>query len=237
MSKIIYKGIGYAASILPFIGTDGTDPGVTGLVPAPSTSDMNKFLKSDGTWGIPTGGSGGTSDYEELINLPSINNHILLGNMSLSQLGLIDCIYPTGSCYETQDSNFDPNTEWGGTWEQLDSTFTIVGGMERFDVSGSGGVTIKAAWGSFPTLSKNGTYKMEIECYSSTTSYTITATLGNQTIGTVSATNGSLHSFINNINGTSGQALGLSITTVNTNTHIRVTLHQKDNTYRWHRTA
>ena len=34
-----------------FIGTDGVDPGVSGMVPAPTTSEGDKFLKGDGTWG------------------------------------------------------------------------------------------------------------------------------------------------------------------------------------------
>ena len=29
---------------------------------------------------------------------------------------MIDMFYPVGSYYETSDSTFDPNTEWGGTW-------------------------------------------------------------------------------------------------------------------------
>ena len=29
---------------------------------------------------------------------------------------LLDFFYPVGSYYETSDANFDPNTEWGGTW-------------------------------------------------------------------------------------------------------------------------
>lgn len=33
-----------------FIGTDGTAPGTSGLVPAPSALDVDKYLKSDGTW-------------------------------------------------------------------------------------------------------------------------------------------------------------------------------------------
>lgn len=33
-----------------FVGTDGETAGTAGLVPAPTTSDGNKFLKSDGTW-------------------------------------------------------------------------------------------------------------------------------------------------------------------------------------------
>lgn len=33
-----------------FVGTDGIDAGAAGLVPAPATTDVDKFLKSDGTW-------------------------------------------------------------------------------------------------------------------------------------------------------------------------------------------
>lgn len=40
-----------------FTGTDGTAAGLAGLVPAPSTTDAGKFLKSDGTWDTAGGGS------------------------------------------------------------------------------------------------------------------------------------------------------------------------------------
>lgn len=41
-----------------FVGTDGTDPGVAGLVPAPAVTDTDKYLKSDGTWAaIQSGGT------------------------------------------------------------------------------------------------------------------------------------------------------------------------------------
>lgn len=39
-----------------FTGTDGTETGTAGLVPAPSAADANKFLKSDGTWETTSGG-------------------------------------------------------------------------------------------------------------------------------------------------------------------------------------
>ena len=32
------------------------------------------------------------------------------------KIGLRDLYYPVGSYYETSDVDFDPNTEWGGTW-------------------------------------------------------------------------------------------------------------------------
>ena len=39
-----------------FTGTDGTAAGLAGLVPAPTTSDTDKYLKSDGTWSTVSGG-------------------------------------------------------------------------------------------------------------------------------------------------------------------------------------
>lgn len=40
-----------------FTGTDGTAAGTAGLVPAPATTDADKFLKSDGTWATAGGSS------------------------------------------------------------------------------------------------------------------------------------------------------------------------------------
>lgn len=42
-----------------FTGTDGQSAGTHGLVPAPTTSDVDKYLKSDGTWATVQGGGGG----------------------------------------------------------------------------------------------------------------------------------------------------------------------------------
>ena len=39
-----------------FTGTDGQSAGTHGLVPAPTTSDVDKYLKSDGTWATVQGG-------------------------------------------------------------------------------------------------------------------------------------------------------------------------------------
>lgn len=42
----------------PFTGTDGSADGTAGLVPAPTTHDVDKFLASDGTWKTVQGGGG-----------------------------------------------------------------------------------------------------------------------------------------------------------------------------------
>lgn len=45
-------------NITNFTGTDGTNAGAQGLVPAPAAADADKFLKSDGTWATAGGGGG-----------------------------------------------------------------------------------------------------------------------------------------------------------------------------------
>lgn len=45
----------------PFTGTDGSNPGKVGLVPAPAAADANKFLASDGTWKVVQGAGGEVS--------------------------------------------------------------------------------------------------------------------------------------------------------------------------------
>ena len=40
-------------------------------------------------------------------------------NVSRDIAPSVDMIYPVGSYYETSDTTFDPNTAWGGTWENV----------------------------------------------------------------------------------------------------------------------
>lgn len=49
--------IGTSKQYTNFVGTDGAVAGQSGLVPAPATTDADKFLKSDGTWAEAGGGS------------------------------------------------------------------------------------------------------------------------------------------------------------------------------------
>lgn len=60
----------------PFIGTDGVNPGALGLVPIPEVTDVDKFLKSDGTWAVAGGGGSAitvltTADYNYPISNPN----------------------------------------------------------------------------------------------------------------------------------------------------------------------
>ena len=73
-------------------GATASTAGSRGLVPPPSAGDQDKALFGDGTWRTVSGGGGGggTDDYTDLSNKPSINNVVLNGNKSLSDLGIVD---------------------------------------------------------------------------------------------------------------------------------------------------
>ena len=53
--------IGESKQYTNFVGTDGTAAGIAGLVPAPATTDADKYLKSDGSWATVSGGSSYTA--------------------------------------------------------------------------------------------------------------------------------------------------------------------------------
>lgn len=80
--------IGTTRAYTDFIGTSGGMAGASGLVPAPQATDVDKYLKSDGTWATVSGGGGGTTNYNELVNKPSIANVELSGNKTLANLGI-----------------------------------------------------------------------------------------------------------------------------------------------------
>lgn len=80
--------IGTTRAYTDFVGTSGGMAGAAGLVPAPQATDVDKYLKSDGTWATVSGGGGGTTNYNSMTNKPSINGVELIGNKSLEDLGI-----------------------------------------------------------------------------------------------------------------------------------------------------
>lgn len=42
-----------------------------------------------------------------------------VNSLTIAGKDFLDIIYPVGSIYQTSLSGFDPNTEWGGTWERI----------------------------------------------------------------------------------------------------------------------
>lgn len=85
-------------------GQDGQDATINGVNTLTIQEGQNITITQSGsTMTISsTGGSGGTSDYTDLTNKPSINNVTLSGNKSLSDLG----IQPSG--------NYVTNTDYAG---------------------------------------------------------------------------------------------------------------------------
>lgn len=53
---------------------------------------------------------------------------------------MLDLFYPVGSYYETSDTSFDPNTAWGGTWNE-DTAGRVLVAMDSgtFDTVGDTG--------------------------------------------------------------------------------------------------
>ena len=49
-------------------------------------------------------------------NYPSTKTPINATNLNNMQKLLVDLIHPIGTYYETSNSEFNPNTAWGGTW-------------------------------------------------------------------------------------------------------------------------
>lgn len=74
-----------------FTGTDGVSAGTSGLVPAPATSDADKFLKSDGTWATAGGGGGGDIVYStKTTSNSSDGGAVYIGPKNASQQAVPD---------------------------------------------------------------------------------------------------------------------------------------------------
>lgn len=68
---------------------------------------------------------------------------------------LLDIFYPIGTSYKTHDISFDPNTSWGGVWEQ-DTDYQLVAYAYT---KGGGGLTIQESKNiSQVTKAGTGTY-------------------------------------------------------------------------------
>lgn len=108
MGVIYLNGISYAGG-----GSSGGQTIQVATLPAPSADQLDKIYQYIGTTNAnyvngyfykcinnngvyiweqkntqPSGGSGGSSDYEDLSNKPSINGHVLVGNSTLTDIGL-----------------------------------------------------------------------------------------------------------------------------------------------------
>ena len=100
----IAKGDGSSSEIhLPegtaysnFTGTDGSEAGAAGLVPAPQTTDANKYLKSDGTWAtIETGSTVGIAT-GETAGIVKASSEIAVAGDGVMSITVVDKSKVTG---------------------------------------------------------------------------------------------------------------------------------------------
>lgn len=101
-------------------GQDGQDATINGVNTLTIQEGENiSITQSGSTMTISsTGGSGGTSDYTDLTNKPSINNVTLSGNKSLSDLG----IQPSGNYVTPNDLS---SVATSGSYNDLSNKPTI----------------------------------------------------------------------------------------------------------------
>lgn len=177
--------IGTTRAYTDFIGTSGGMAGASGLVPAPQATDADKYLKSDGTWATVSGGGGGTTNYNSVVNKPKINNVTLQGNKTLSDLG----IQPAGNYLTTEtDPVFSASpsagitssdiTSWDNKQAALVSGTNIktinnqsILGSGNIDIQGGGGGTIiisDTTWTLGTSISNSGALETKKPTFATT---------------------------------------------------------------------
>lgn len=117
-------------------GSDGKDGlgvpagGTTGQVLAKKSDSDNdtEWVEQTGKAGagIAIGGDEAPADTDIKLWFPD--------NVVNTRANEIDLYYPVGTYYETSNANFNPNVEWGGTWEK-DEDGTVL--SSKTNVSGS----------------------------------------------------------------------------------------------------
>lgn len=120
------KAVGDAIKNIKIMAGASQDAsGDSGLVPAPSAGDQERFLRGDGTW----------ANIPEYSLATSTEN----GLMSAPDKAKLDNLYPVGSIYQSTDHT-SPASLFGGTWEQVASERVLMGASSAH----AAGTTAKA---------------------------------------------------------------------------------------------
>lgn len=104
---------------------------------------MGKFKWQNGTLVTPARVEVGGQVYDVTPEQYSGQTPLSAENLNQMQDDLLDFIYPIGSIIYNADSNFNPNSEFGGTWEKIKGKMII-----GYDESDSDFNTLKATGGS-----------------------------------------------------------------------------------------
>ncbi len=83
---------------------------------------------------------------------------IKCGDYSGNFKTIFDIFYPIGSYYETSDANFNPNTNWGGTWELEAQGKVHIGAGADYTIGNTGGSTTA----NFAYTGTTGSHKLTV---------------------------------------------------------------------------
>lgn len=72
------------------------------------------------------------------------SGRIQCGDYQGNLKSIFDIFYPVGSYYETDNSNFNPNTAWGGTWELESQGRVHIGSGPDYLIKATGGTSAQS---------------------------------------------------------------------------------------------
>ena len=132
------------------VGATASADGESGRVPAPSSSDKDKYLKGDGTWGTPSGGGGGST----VTITPTLATGVKIAEYEIDGVGG-DIYAPSGgssivSLSITQYNALSEAQKKNGTVYLVGSSTAITQLIERVSSSSDPRVISSQLGGSYP---------------------------------------------------------------------------------------
>ena len=160
-----------------FTGADGTNAGSSGLVPAPSATDNDKYLKGDGTWASVSGGS---------------STDVQINGTSITSGGVANIV--TNTAYNASSNKIATMSDIPAAGANTDLSNLTATGEAHFQAPLVSGTNIK----TINNTSILGSGDISVGSYSAGTGLSLSGTTFNHsnsvtagTIGTSSATSGS----------------------------------------------
>lgn len=177
-SNDVITALGYTpASNSAFTGADGTNAGSSGLVPAPSATDNDKYLKGDGTWASVSGGS---------------STDVQINGTSITSSGVANIV--TNTAYNASSNKIATMSDLLSSGANTDLSNLTATGEAHFQKPLVSGTNIK----TINNTSLLGSGDISVGSYSAGTGLSLSGTTFNHsnsvtagTIGTSSATSGS----------------------------------------------
>ena len=255
------NAVGGATTAPVYVDADGRIQAVTSIpyslltsTPTIPSITLNGSSSTSPSFYAPT--SAGTSGYYLKSN----------GSGAPTWNSLLDTFYPVGSYYITSDSNFNPNTSWGGTWTKIDEGQVILSAGTNYIAGSSYGSNTHTLTSSEIGVPAHGhgftnpkipnhvhtinhghsnTFKLTIVHPDNTGSLSTSQVVYGRPTGTSYTNANSLSGGVSDYSGNSGNPTSLNSTTngsvtdhAGTSPTSALSLMQKSvASYIWHRTA